>query len=180
MRQRILDAALKLFAREGYDATPIKRIAQEAQIAQGLLYHYFESKEDLLRAIFTECMAQVQDSFSHGQEGSKPTERLERLVRRSFEIVRANADFWRLTYAIRYQPAALTGLSVLLEASTKTILKTLEMHLQDLGHTDPATEALLLFALIDGCSQHYTLLPETYPLDAVEEAIIVRYCRAGE
>ena len=180
MRQKILDAALKLFARDGYDATPVKRIAQEAGIAQGLLYHYFASKEDVVRAIFTECMAQIQDSFAHGRNGNTPAERLERLIRRSFEIVRANSDFWRLTYAIRFQPAVHAGLQPAMEAWIVAIRETLETHLRDLGFTDPETEAILLFALIDGVSQHYTIQPETYPLDAAEEAMIARYCRAGE
>ena len=51
-RERILDAALRLFARYGYAATPVRRIAEEAGVSQGLLYNYFDGKESLLRALF--------------------------------------------------------------------------------------------------------------------------------
>jgi len=49
-RLRILDAALHIFALRGYSETSIKDIALEADIAQGLIYHYFASKEELLSA----------------------------------------------------------------------------------------------------------------------------------
>ncbi len=47
-RARLIEAALTLFARNGVSSTPIKDIAREAGVAQGLLYHYFASKDDLL------------------------------------------------------------------------------------------------------------------------------------
>ena len=47
-RARLIDAALTLFARSGVDGTSIKDIAREAGVAQGLLYHYFAGKDDLL------------------------------------------------------------------------------------------------------------------------------------
>ncbi|MDR1886863.1 MAG: TetR/AcrR family transcriptional regulator, partial [Prevotellaceae bacterium] len=46
-RQLIMDAAMQLFAEDGYAHTSIDKIAQKAGIARGLLYSYFENKEDL-------------------------------------------------------------------------------------------------------------------------------------
>src|SRR5215212_5331188 len=50
-REQILDAALRAFARKGFARTTNKDIAREAGITPGLIYHYFESKEGLFRAI---------------------------------------------------------------------------------------------------------------------------------
>ncbi len=47
-RHQILDAALALFARHGYDGTSTKSIAREAGITEGLIFHYFAGKADLL------------------------------------------------------------------------------------------------------------------------------------
>ncbi|HRW21852.1 MAG TPA: helix-turn-helix domain-containing protein, partial [Bacteroidales bacterium] len=44
----ILDTAMKLFASSGYHNTSISKIAKEAGISKGLIYNYFDSKEDLL------------------------------------------------------------------------------------------------------------------------------------
>jgi AcrR family transcriptional regulator len=51
-REQILDGALAVFARQGFSATSIKAVAREAGISSpALLYHYFESKDALLRAV---------------------------------------------------------------------------------------------------------------------------------
>jgi AcrR family transcriptional regulator len=49
-RLQILDTALTIFASNGFLGTSIKDIAEAAGISQGLMYHYFASKEDLLTA----------------------------------------------------------------------------------------------------------------------------------
>jgi TetR/AcrR family fatty acid metabolism transcriptional regulator len=53
-RALILDAAIKVFARKGYHGCRISDIAREADIAYGLVYHYFTNKEEILRTIFDE------------------------------------------------------------------------------------------------------------------------------
>ncbi len=51
-RQAILKAAMKVFARRGYAAATIRRIAREAHIAQGTIYLYFPSKRDILLGLY--------------------------------------------------------------------------------------------------------------------------------
>jgi TetR/AcrR family transcriptional regulator, fatty acid metabolism regulator protein len=53
-RERILDAAIKVFARTGYHGSRVSDIACEAGIAYGLVYHYFKNKEEILDTIFRE------------------------------------------------------------------------------------------------------------------------------
>lgn len=50
-RDRILDVAMRLFWSEGYQATPVSRILEEAGVHAGSLYHFFDSKRDLLIAV---------------------------------------------------------------------------------------------------------------------------------
>lgn len=50
-RRQLIDTALTLFATKGFESTTIKDIAQAADVAQGLIYHYFRSKDDLFYAI---------------------------------------------------------------------------------------------------------------------------------
>jgi AcrR family transcriptional regulator len=53
-RRQILDAAVRVFARQGFHACRVSDIADEAGVAYGLLYHYFRSKEEVLDTVFLE------------------------------------------------------------------------------------------------------------------------------
>jgi AcrR family transcriptional regulator len=53
-RRQILDAAVRAFAKKGYHASRVSDIAEEAGVAYGLVYHYFDSKDAVLEAVFRE------------------------------------------------------------------------------------------------------------------------------
>src|SRR6476469_9265989 len=53
-RRQILDAAIHVFARQGFHACRVSDIADEAGVAYGLVYHYFRSKDEVLNELFTE------------------------------------------------------------------------------------------------------------------------------
>ncbi len=53
-RRVILDAAVKVFARQGFHSCRVSDVADEAGVAYGLVYHYFDSKEEILDTLFTE------------------------------------------------------------------------------------------------------------------------------
>jgi AcrR family transcriptional regulator len=53
-RRQILDAAIRVFARQGFHACRVSDIAREAGVAYGLVYHYFDSKEQILNELFAE------------------------------------------------------------------------------------------------------------------------------
>ena len=53
-RRLILDAAVRVFARQGFHACRVSDIADEAGVAYGLVYHYFSSKDEILDTLFLE------------------------------------------------------------------------------------------------------------------------------
>jgi TetR/AcrR family transcriptional regulator, fatty acid metabolism regulator protein len=53
-RRQILDAAIRVFARQGFHRCRVSDIADEAGVAYGLVYHYFDSKDQVLNELFTE------------------------------------------------------------------------------------------------------------------------------
>ncbi|MFW5434886.1 TetR/AcrR family transcriptional regulator [Paenibacillus apiarius] len=50
-KNKLIDSALKVFSEKGFDSSTTKDIAREAKVTDGLIYHYFNSKEELLWAI---------------------------------------------------------------------------------------------------------------------------------
>jgi TetR/AcrR family transcriptional regulator, fatty acid metabolism regulator protein len=62
-RKLILDAAIRVFAEHGYHRSRVGDIAEDAGVAHGLLYHYFASKDDVLRTIFVENWGELIGRF---------------------------------------------------------------------------------------------------------------------
>ncbi len=183
---KLVAAALRVFAEYGYAGASIRRIADEAGVALGLLYSHFEGKRELVRAIFARSMEDVRESFAAAEGGkasapaasSGESPPLALLIRGAFAILRRNLPFWKLTYGLRMQEAALRELGPDLDAWTAEIRSTLEAHFRATGSHRPQAEAAILFAAIDGISQHYALDPARYPLDEVAEALIAKYTDA--
>lgn len=174
-RTHLLDAALRCFATWGYAGTSIRRIAEEAEVAPGLLYHYFPSKDALLQALFERSGALVLSSFARVSQEPDPRERLASLLRVSAEIVREHQEFWRVAYGVRFQHDVLASLADGVAAQSAMFRGAFEALLSEIGRPDPAVEAALLFGSLDGVFQHFVLDPERYPLDAVIEALIASF-----
>jgi TetR/AcrR family transcriptional regulator, fatty acid metabolism regulator protein len=95
-RRLLLMAAVRVFARKGYHASRVGDIAEEAGVAYGLLYHYFQSKEDVLLTVFRETwralIATIQSVEEHGdpprEQLRKVAEILLRSWRRDPDLVR--------------------------------------------------------------------------------------------
>ena len=70
--QRILDASMNLFARQGINRTSIDQITQEADIAKGTFYLYFDSREKLVNEVTRRCLDSFIKQMDAGldQEGS--------------------------------------------------------------------------------------------------------------
>jgi AcrR family transcriptional regulator len=170
-RERILQSALALFAGRGFGATTVRMIAEDAGISQGLLYNYYDGKRGLLRAVFERGLEEVREDLAAAVAGS-PREGLALLVRSAFETLRANPDFWRLSYQLRMQPEVLADLGDQVGAWAGAIRSQIERLLRAAGAPDAPVRARTLFAAIDGAAQHYVLDPERYPLAEVADDLI--------
>lgn len=174
-RERIVSAALELFARKGYAATTVREITAAADVAQGLLYNYFDGKADLLRSIFEREMADVFRSFEESARGGAPGERLERLVRSALRIVADNRDFWRLSYQVRWQPEILELAGASSPPRSATIRERIADLLEEGAGRPSDVEARALVAAIDGVAQHMALEPDDYPTEEVCRVLVDRF-----
>jgi AcrR family transcriptional regulator len=71
-RRQLLDAAVRVFARKGFHASRVGDIAEEAGVAHGLLYHYFESKDQVLEAVFHENWSVLLSRIESVEETDEP------------------------------------------------------------------------------------------------------------
>jgi len=79
---RILEAAVKVFARQGFRQSTVSQIAREAGVADGTIYLYFKNKDDILVHFFSVKAKQVFDRFREEVgRGANSAEKLGNLIR---------------------------------------------------------------------------------------------------
>lgn len=93
-KERLIDTALELFALKGYTATTVKDIAKEAGVTDGLIYHYFSSKEELLHAVLVKhnFLDDVRDILQFHDE-LPIDQKLYRLGKRLLELMVNKSSF---------------------------------------------------------------------------------------
>ena len=96
-RQQILEAAVRVFAAQGYEKSRVGDVAREAGVAYGLVYHYFDSKEAVLEAVFREAWGRLLAAMTLAEQtaGTAP-ERLELVVKIVLRTWRDDPDLVRL------------------------------------------------------------------------------------
>lgn len=89
--QRILDAAVKVFAQKGFFNAKVSEIAKEARVADGTIYLYFKSKDDILIHLFEEEMEKIIRNMKERlRSGSDPLEKLRIFIRTHLGLVESN------------------------------------------------------------------------------------------
>lgn len=91
--QQIIDAAVRVFARNGFYNSRVSDIAREAGIASGTIYLYFKTKDEILVTLFREKMAAfVKALRTEIAREHDPEAKIRRLVRLHFEVLEASPD----------------------------------------------------------------------------------------
>jgi len=80
-RRIILDAAIRVFARQGFNGCRVSDIADEAGVAYGLVYHYFRSKDEVLDTVFLERWNVLLDAIREtDRQDISPREKLHQIA----------------------------------------------------------------------------------------------------
>ena len=96
-RMLILQAAVRVFAAEGYEAARVGDIAKQAGVAYGLVYHYFGSKDAVLEAVFREQWGRLLAALAQAElTGDDAGEQLELAVKIVLRTWREDPDLVRL------------------------------------------------------------------------------------
>jgi AcrR family transcriptional regulator len=106
-KDRILDAALDLFNRQGTGAVSTNHIAEAAQISPGNLYYHYRNKEEIIRALFERLFALWDVTLVLPEDRLPTLDDLRRLVRANFEIMADYSFVYREIVALLRQDGAL-------------------------------------------------------------------------
>ena len=110
-REAILLAAGEVFSEKGFHYARMEEVAARAGYSAGTIYNYFKSKEDLYVTVIGEGLQKLMDGFKVFLESEAPfEEKLEAVVRNSFELADANRSFTKLmAQQTSYVTAELIG-----------------------------------------------------------------------
>ena len=134
-RRVILDAAVRVFARQGFHTCRVADIADEAGVAYGLVYHYFSSKDQILDTLFSERWGLMLAAISEADaEQREPRDKL-----------RAIATFIIDSY--RYDPELMKVIIVEVTRAANTFGRT---HLNDIREAYAQITAIVERAQADG------------------------------
>ncbi|GGS75806.1 TetR/AcrR family transcriptional regulator [Nonomuraea spiralis] len=93
VRQRLLAEATRLFAARGFEGTSVQEIVLAAGVTKGAMYHYFDSKDDLLHEIYARLLRMQMDRLTRIADGPGTIrERLHRAAADVVETTTANLD----------------------------------------------------------------------------------------
>jgi TetR/AcrR family fatty acid metabolism transcriptional regulator len=96
-RRVILDAAVRVFSRQGFHTCRVSDIADEAGVAYGLVYHYFSSKEEILDTLFLERWGVMIDAIAEADASQRsPREKLYAIASFIVDSYRHDPDLMKV------------------------------------------------------------------------------------
>jgi len=166
-----METALEIFASDGYHSASISKIARKADISKGLLYNYFESKEDLLLQIIVAGTEKIHGVFKDIEDELDTEEELKVFIKGGIEIVRSDPHFYKLMFAVLFQSEAFDTIKRNYDKVMGGLMEDIAFYFKAKGDPYPMEKAFLLGAVMDGVGLQYILSPETFDLDRLETII---------
>jgi TetR/AcrR family fatty acid metabolism transcriptional regulator len=177
-REAILRAAIKVFAQKGYFNSKVADIAKKAGIADGTVYLYFKSKDEILHSIFDRAMEEfIAEGKREIAEIETADKRLERIAQLHLEKLGADRDL-----AVVFQ-VELRGSTKFMEefsgggfAEYLDIIRHTISEGQKSGvfRTDlkPITAAKILYGALDEMVTNWILSKRAYPLAPMADEVL--------
>jgi TetR/AcrR family fatty acid metabolism transcriptional regulator len=177
-RAAILRAAIRVFANNGYFNSKVADIAREAGVADGTVYLYFKSKEEILHSIFNRS---VEDAIAEGRQQlaqvSDPKEKLRRIALLHLERLGADRDL-----AVVFQ-VELRGSTKFMEefsaAGFKEYLALIRETVEEgqragvfRPELNPKIVAKILFGALDEMATNWILSKRRYKLAPMADQVL--------
>lgn len=176
-KDEIAEAATRVFADKGFRQTSVREIAEEAGMSKGNLYHFYDSKEEILDRIFRRFEKQLHETIDRSLEGgNNPLEQLEGVTAEVFSLLqeieptlKVIFDFW--SYSLhdteqdvidydRFYGRIEEKVDYILEAGRQ----------QDLFRSDIKEQLpSLLIGFLEGQLVQWQINPSSTPLEPADE-----------
>jgi TetR/AcrR family transcriptional regulator, fatty acid metabolism regulator protein len=177
-REAILRAAVKVFARRGYFNSKVADIAKEAGIADGTVYLYFKSKDEILHSIFDRAMEEfIAEGKKELAEIENPKDKLRRIAELHLEKLGADRDL-AIVFQVELrgstkfmQEFSAAGFAEYLDIIQQTFIEgqQKEIFYKDLK---PIVCAKIFYGALDEMVTNWILSNNSYPLAPMAEEVL--------
>ncbi len=155
--RRILSAAIKVFAEDGYREAKISRIAQEAGVAHGSVYTYFKNKEDLLFKMIATIWQELGERLDTIREDKEldPLQKVHAMVATTFDVFTANPKLGMVVIKEHntLRKKGMDASRAEYDHLVLTFSKTFEQGVEE-GFFDPTIDAPTFLAFVFGGLYH--------------------------
>ncbi|MEL6674798.1 MAG: helix-turn-helix domain-containing protein [Bacteroidota bacterium] len=142
-QRNILEAALELFANEGYNAVSTSKIARKAGVSEGLIFRHFENKKGLLDANMQEAERRLQEVVAPILQEENPRTALAIVIDMPFEMEESEYDFWKLQYKLKWEAEYNK------HEKMRPMMEKLTQIFEGLGFDKPTLEAQFFAQIVD-------------------------------
>ncbi|MEE9154586.1 MAG: TetR/AcrR family transcriptional regulator [candidate division NC10 bacterium] len=180
-RRDILQAAMRVFARDGYHRAKMEAVAEEAGIGKGTVYEYFKSKTDLFLVLHDHMLAELKDFYMKELAGiQQPAAILERFIAVAFQTFRVWEpfflvffDFWAEGGRGEQQALLQTRLREAYAVARADVAAIIAAGVKDGSFRcdNPLLTAASILATLDGLVLQWLCDRDAFDLDAMRETL---------
>lgn len=143
-QEKIIEAALQLFASEGYNATSTSKVAKVAGVSEGLIFRHFGNKEGLLKAILEQAENKLKLFFADIVMESEPMEVIRKAIQLPSLVGKSDFNFWKLQFKLKWE------LEINSDKKMEPLMMALTNAFKKLNYENPEQEALIIILFIEG------------------------------
>ena len=174
-RHQILDAALHVFAEDSYHGSSMAAVAKRAKISKGLIYNYFNSKEEILLTLISDLFEEAMDVMDINPDVPLTKEKFIDVINRSIDVSIENPQRSKLYMSLSFQPDVTPVLMEKLLPRIQPFMMQLHAYFSERGHEDPMAMMRYYSAVLDGVQLHILLDPKDFPIEKVKQMMIDQF-----
>lgn len=179
---KLVNAALELFAKQGFHGASIDAIARRAKVSKGLAYNYFDDKEALLEAVVARVIAErlrlTLAIWHDAVTQPSPVKAIHTVIGRYLDEAAAQRESFRLYFTLFLQNEAekATRRAIKAEADGLAELARLEDELlAKIGSQNIRLDVALLRTTLDGIVARHITMPDLFALAEMRKHLIAHY-----
>ncbi len=174
-KKAILDAAMVVCAEEGYHNASMSMIAKRAGVSKGLIYNYFESKEELVKYMMIDLVDEVMHDMHLDVLEDMTRDDFIYFIEKGFELVLEDTQKWKLYMTVAMQPEVMALVMDKMIEKMQPYMIMCAKYFAKKGHEDPMVMMRYFSAVMDGVQFHIMMDKNNFPVEEVKKMIIKQF-----